>query len=90
MHKSLEDVFVGVGIRSIDRLEGVSSALIVYLIRYFSKVVCKELRKSVPEKIEEIEVLELDELFTYYKKMPTEPMCGLLLTETGTKLMISK
>ena len=80
----------GVGIRSIERLEKVPNTLIIYWIRYFSRLICKELRKSVPEKVEDIEVLELDELFTYYKKRPRERMYGLLLTETGTKLLISK
>lgn len=80
----------GIGIRSIERLEKVSNTLIIYWIRYFSKMICKELRKSVPEKVEDIEIMELDELFTYYKKRPTEHMYGLLLTETGTKLLISK
>ena len=88
--KVLKMYLEGVGIRSIERLGKVSGALIIYWIRYFSKMVCKELRKSVPEKIEDVEILELDELFTYYKKRPTERMSGFLLTETGTKLLISR
>jgi transposase-like protein len=88
--KVLKMYLEGMGIRSIERLEKVSGALVVYWIRYFSKMVCKELKRSVPQKVEDVEIVELDELFTYYKKRPTEHMCGLLLTETGTKLLISR
>lgn len=81
----------GVGIRSIERLEGVSNPLIIYWIRHFSKLIRQELkRRSIPERIQDIEILELDELFTYYKKRPKERMYGLLLTETEIKLLISK
>jgi len=81
----------GIGIRSIERLEGVSNTLIIYWIKHFSELVRKELRlKAIPDKIEDIEILEIDELFTYYKKSKTEPMSGLLLTETGIKLLISR
>lgn len=80
----------GVGIRSIERLEGVSGALIVYWIRHFARLIRKEMiRKELPEKVEDIAILEIDELFTYYKKRPNEPMYGLLLTETEIKLFIS-
>ncbi len=80
----------GVGIRSIERLEGVSGALIVYWIRYFARLIRKEMmRKELPKKVEGIGILELDELFAYYKKRPNERMYGLLLTETEIKLLIS-
>ena len=81
----------GVGIRSIERLEGVSNPLIIYWIRHFSDLIRQEIRRStIPDKLEDIEILEVDELFTYYKKRKIEPMSGLLLTETGIKLLISK
>ena len=81
----------GVGIRSIERLEGVSNPLIIYWIRHFSSLIRKEMnRQAVPSKIEDIAIVEIDELFTYYKKRPNEHMYGLLLTEAETKLLISK
>jgi transposase-like protein len=81
----------GVGIRSIERLEGVSNPLIIYWIRHFSTLIRKELRRrTIPDTPRDIEILEIDELFTYYKKRPTERMYGLLLTETETRLLISK
>jgi transposase-like protein len=81
----------GIGIRSIERLEGVSNPLIIYWIRHFSDLIRQEIHRSViPDKLEDIEILEVDELFTYYKKRKIEPMSGLLLTETGIKLLISR
>jgi hypothetical protein len=82
---------MGCGIRSIERLEGVSNPLIIHWIRHFSSLIRKELRRRViPDSPKDIEILEIDELFTYYTKRPDEPMYGLLLTETQTRLLISK
>jgi transposase-like protein len=81
----------GVGIRSIERLEGVPNPLIIYWIRNFAKLIRSEINKvPIPDKAEDVAILEIDELFTYYKKRPSEHMCGLLLTGTGIKLLISK
>jgi len=81
----------GVGIRSIERLEGVSNPLIIYWIRHFAELIRKEIRRrSLPDKPRDIAIVEIDELFTYYKKRPNEHMYGLLLTETEIKLLISK
>ena len=81
----------GVGIRSIERLEGVSNPLIIYWIRHFAQLIRKEIvRRPIPESPKDIAIVEVDELFTYYKKRPNERMYGLLLTETETRLLISK
>ena len=81
----------GVGIRSISRLEGVSGALIVYWIKHFGELISKEVRrKPIPTELKEVKIMEIDELFTYYQKKAKKPMCGLLWTETETKLLISK
>ena len=78
----------GVGIRSIERLESVSNVLILYWIRKFSDIIRKEISAiKIPEDSRDIEILELDELFSYVKKNSKECMYGLLLTETGTKLL---
>ena len=59
----------GVGIRSIERLEGASNPLIIYWIRHFSDIIRKEIQQSrIPDDVKDIEILELDELFTYVKK----------------------
>lgn len=81
----------GVGIRSIERLEGVSNPLIIYWIRHFAELIRKEIRRRpIPDNLKDIAIVEIDELFTYYKKRPNEHMYGLLLTETATRLLISK
>lgn len=81
----------GAGIRSIERLEGVSSPLVIYWIRHFSSLIRKELNRiPIPETPEKIEILEIDELFAYYKQRPNEHMHGLLLTESGIRLLISE
>lgn len=81
----------GVGIRSIERLEHVSNALIIYWIRHCSELLRKELkRRPIPDSAKDIQILELDELFTYCKKNPNKSMYGLLLTEHEIKLLISK
>jgi len=81
----------GVGIRSIERLESISSPLIVYWIRGFSDMIKEKLSSTqIPNNAKEIEILEIDELFTYYQKKLKKPMCGLLWTETGIKLLISR
>jgi len=80
-----------VGIRSIERLEKVSNPLITYLIRHFSELIRKELkRRPIYDKLQDVAIVEADKLFTYYKKRPKEHMYGLLLTETETRLLISK
>ena len=45
---------------------------------------------NIPSELKEIEILEIDELFTYYQKKAKRPMSGLLWTETGIKLLISR
>lgn len=54
----------GLGIKSIERLEAVSNLLIIYWIRHFSELIRKEIKTTyVPNKLEDIEILEVDELF---------------------------
>ena len=80
----------GVGIRTIERLEGVSAPLVVVWIRHFSRMIKEKLAATkIPENAKDIEILEIDELFTYYQKKAKKPIYGLLWTETGTKLLIS-
>lgn len=81
----------GVGIRSIERLENVPNPLIINWIRNFSKKLQDKLRnQKVSEDIKKIEILEIDELFTYCQKKLPESMFGLLLIGTEMKLLISK
>lgn len=81
----------GVGIMSIERLEGVPNPLIIYWIRHFSEMLRQQLRLvEVPDDAKDIEILELDELFTYCQKKLDESMSGLLLIGTEIKLLTSR
>lgn len=81
----------GIRIRSIERLEAVSNPLIIYWIRHFAELMRKDIRRMpIPNSPKDIAIVEIDELFTYYKERPEEHMYGLLLTETETKLLICK
>jgi transposase len=80
-----------IGLRSIERIENIPASLIVHWIRGFAKTIREKLCTTpIPEDVKKIEILEMDELFTYYQKKVKEPMCGLLWTETGIKLLISR
>ena len=81
----------GMGIRSIERLEGVHNTLIIQWIRNMSKLLKKKLDStSIPEDVKDISILEIDELFSYCKKKKGGSIFGLLWTETGIKLLILK
>ena len=59
----------GVGIRTIEANEGVSSPLILKWIRKFSSIVTQKINETkIDEDCKNIEILEIDELFTFYKK----------------------
>ena len=52
----------GVGIMSIERMEGVSNPLIIKWIRKFSKILRQRLNEVViPENARDVQILELDE-----------------------------
>lgn len=81
----------GVGIRSIERLEGVSSPLIIYWIRQTSRIVREKLRSAtIDENAKNISILEVDELFSYCKKNSAKSTFGLLLIGTEIKLLTLK
>ena len=59
----------GVGIMSIERMEGVPNPLIIKWIRKFSKILRQKLNETpIPEDIKDIQIIELDELFSYCQK----------------------
>jgi transposase-like protein len=78
----------GVGIRSIERLEGVSAPLIIVWIRQIAHLVKKQLEEvKIEENARNISILEVDELFTYCKKNSEKYTYGLLLIGTEIKLL---
>ena len=89
--KVLQCYFEGVGIRSIERLEKVSSTLIIHWIRQVSKIVKEKLASvKIEENGKNISILEVDEIFTYCKKNSEKYTFGLLLIGTEIRLLTLK
>ena len=81
----------GAGIMSIERMEGVPNPLIIKWIRKFSKILRNRLNEvEIPEDARKIEIIELDELFSYCQKKLTGSTYGLLLIGTEIKLLTLK
>ena len=59
----------GVGMMTIERNEGVSTPLLIHWIRGFGGILRKAIAAvKIPDDAKKIEILEMDELFTYYQK----------------------
>lgn len=81
----------GAGIMSIERMEKVSNPLIIKWIRKFSKILRHQLKEvKIPDDAKKIEIIELDELFSYCQKKLTKSTYGLLLIESEVKLLTLK
>ncbi len=89
--KVLKWYLEGAGIRSISRMEEVSPPVIIDWIRNYSSIIKDKLSSvELPAEAKNIQIIELDELFSYCKKKVNPSMYGLLWTESGIKLLISK
>ena len=81
----------GAGIMSIERMEGVPNPLIIKWIRKFSKILRQKLNETaISEDVKDIQILELDELFSYCQKKLTKSTYGLLLIDSEVKLLTLK
>jgi transposase-like protein len=81
----------GAGIMSIERMEGVPNPLIIKWIRKFSRILRNYLNEiEIPEDARKIEIIELDELFSYCQKKLTRSTYGLLLIGREVKLLTLK
>jgi transposase-like protein len=59
----------GMGLRSIERAEKVSIALLIHWFRNFGKIIREKISTTkIPDNVKDIAILEVDELFTYYQK----------------------
>ena len=89
--KVLKMYLEGMGLKVIERLENVPNPLIIYWIKHYANILKDKLQATeFPKKLSQIEILEMDELYSFVKKNKTESTFGLLWTETGTKLLILK
>ena len=65
----------GVGLRTIERIEVISRPLLIHWIRKLGRMVKQHLVSAeIPAHTKDIAILEVDELFTYYKKI-TKSLC---------------
>jgi transposase-like protein len=81
----------GAGISSISRNEGVSTPLIIKWLRGFAKILRARLNEvEIPQNARNIEILEIDEMFTYCQKKLTKSTSGLLLIGDEMRLLILK
>jgi insertion element IS1 protein InsB len=81
----------GVGIRSISRLEGVSPPLILRWIKNTAKIIKDKLLNAANNSEKQhIEILEIDELFSYCQKKLLNSSFGLLLIGSEIKLLTLK
>jgi transposase-like protein len=78
-----------VGIRSIERLEGVPNPLIIRWVRSSAAFISELLKPAAPpENLEDVEILEMDELYSFVKKNGTGSTYGLLRIGTKAGLLI--
>ena len=81
----------GAGIMSIERMEGVPNPLIIKWIRKYAKIIRDTLNEAnIPESLEDVQIVELDELFSYVKKNLTKSTFGLLLIGNNLRLLTLK
>ena len=65
---------------SIEPMEGVSNPVIIQWIRKFAKILRKRLDQGkIREDVRSVEIIELDELFSYCQKKLKSSIYGLLL-----------
>jgi transposase-like protein len=79
--KSINLYTEGIGLRTIVRSEAVPTPLLIHWIRKLGRIVKQYLlHAKIPEREKDIAILEVDELFTFYKKRPKSlclACCGL-------------
>jgi transposase-like protein len=79
------------GIRAIARVKKVHNSVISVWIKKMGEIIKETFHDRINEITpKDISILEIDELFTYVKKKRIKRMYLVLLTETGSELLISK
>jgi transposase-like protein len=78
-----------VGIRSIERLEGVPNPLIIRWIRESPALISGLLKpQTLTERLEDVEIMDMDELYSFIKRNETESTYGQLRIGTKIGLLI--
>ena len=81
----------GTGIRAIAECENVSPPLVLHWIKNAGKLLQSHLQDiEIPDHARDIDILEVDEMFSYVQKKLAKYTYGLLLTGAEVKLLILK
>ncbi len=67
-----------VGIRSIGRLLGVDAATVVHWVRDEGRALMRQIKASLPEAIDAMDIIEIDEMWHYTQKKSANCGYGLL------------
>ena len=79
------------GIRAIARVKNIHNSLVSLWIKQMGEIIKDAFTKQIEEvQPKDINIVELDELFTYIKKKKIKRIYLVLLTEIGSELLISK
>ena len=75
--KVLKMYLEGIGIMSIERLEGVPNPLIIYWLRQYAHILREKLDTvGTLSDMRHIDIVEVDELFSYVQKKLTKSISG--------------
>ena len=89
--KCLKMYSEGLGLKTIERLQGVPNPLIIYWIKHFTSFFKKKLESTeFPKKLSQLEILEIADLNSFVAKNKSDSNFGVLWTEKGIKLLILK
>ena len=77
--KAIQLYLEGVGFRQIERIMSISNVTVLYWVRDLAKKLKEYVKQN--KKPQQVDILELDELYTYVKKSPMMFGSGLQLIE---------
>ena len=79
-----------VGIRSISRLLGVDPATVVHWVRDEGRALMRQIKGSLPESVDALDIIEIDEMWHYTQKKSASCGYGLLYLATPGESSPSK
>ena len=75
----------------IERMEGVPNPLIIHWIRKFGKLMERKIKcVDLPKEVRDVQILEIDELFSYCQKKLKESTYGFVLIGNEVRLLTLK
>ena len=87
-HRAIGYYLRGTGIRSIADNEGVSPAIVLHWIRKSGRILQEKISSAkIPDDAKDIEILEVDELFSYVKKKVNKIYIWLAVDRNRNKVI---